>query len=235
MTVSREELGAFADGELTGARARAVEAGIAADPSLLRDLERLRALKARLGAHFDPIVGEPLPEALAAMLKGGDEIAASNIVEFAGGRERFERKRRLPRWSWMAGPALAASLALVVMVPRGDDGQAGYADAQLAAVLDRRLVAEQEAGDATRVLLSFRDRAGAYCRAFSRSSGGGIACRDSAGWRLEALGAGAEGAETEYRMAGADDAAILARAQAMAAGAALDGDREAAARARGWR
>lgn len=235
MTISREELAAYADGEVTGARAREVAGAIAADPSLLDDLERHRALKARLSAHFDPIAEEPLPEALVAMLRSGGQEPAATIVEFAQARERIERKRKLPRWSWVAGPALAASLVLVVAVPGGDGGQAGYADAQLAAVLDRRLVAEQEGGEATRVLLSFRSRAGAYCRAFSGGAGGGIACRDTAGWRLEALGEGADGAETDYRMAGANDAAILARAQAMADGAALDADREAAARARGWR
>lgn len=238
MTVTRDELAAFADGELTGARARAIEAAIAADPALMRDLERHRALKAQLSAHFDPIAAEPVPDSLAALLRGEPE-PASNVVGFAEARERIAEKRRLPRWSWVAGPALAASLALAVLVPgsgrRGGDDSAAYADVQLAGLLDQRLVAQQAPGQDTRVLLSFRDRAGAYCRAFSGREGGGIACRDGAGWRLEALGAGSAGSGSDYRMAGADDAAILARAQAMADGAALDRDQEAAARARGWR
>lgn len=234
MTVIRDELAAFADGELTGARASAVEAAIAADPALLRDLERHRALKSQLCAHFDPIAEAPVPEALTALLRSEREETSSNVVGFTEARERIAEKRRLPRWSWVAGPALAASLALVVLVPRGG-GTEGYADAQLAGVLDQRLVAQQGQGEETRVLLSFRDRAGGYCRAFSGSGGGGIACRDATGWRLEALGEGSAGSEKDYRMAGAGDAAILARAQAMAEGAALDGDQEAAARARGWR
>lgn len=238
MTISREDLVAFADGELTGERAREVEAAIAADPALLRDLERHRALKAQLCAHFDPIAAEPIPDSLAALLRGAPEAPEApegNVVGFAAARERMANKRRLPRWSFIAGPALAASLVLAVLVPRGDDQAATYAGAELASVLDRRLVAEQAPGEETRVLLSFRDRAGAYCRAFSGSEQSGVACRDATGWKLEALGEGSPGTQSDYRMAGAGAAAILARAQSMADGAALDGEQEAAARARGWR
>ena len=65
-------------------------------------------------------------------------------------------------------------------------------------------------------------------------SGSGMACRDAQGWKLEALGEGAAGARTEYRMAGADAGAIMARAQSMADGPALDAEAEAEARATGW-
>jgi hypothetical protein len=235
MTISRDELAAYADGELTGDRAREIEAAIAADPALMRDLERHRSLKAQLCAHFDPIAAEPVPEALAALLGSASEAPPGNVVGFAEARERIAEKRRLPRWSWVAGPALAASLALVVLVPRGGDEREGYADAQLAGLLDQRLVAQQAPGADTRVLLSFRDRAGTYCRAFSGNDGGGIACRDDQGWKLETVGAGSQASESDYRMAGAGDAAILTRAQAMAEGPALDGEQEAEARARGWR
>lgn len=235
MTVSREELAAYADGELTGEVTRKVEAAIVAEPALLRDLERHRALKAQLTAHFGAIADEPVPEALVSLLNRPPEAPASNVVGMAEARERIDEKRRLLRWTWIAGPALAASLALAVMLPRGDQERPGYADAQLAGVLDQRLVADQATGEATRVLLSFRNSAGSYCRAFSGGSRGGIACRDGAGWKLEALGGGSGRSQTDYRMAGADDSEILARAQAMAQGPALDSGEEAAARARGWR
>ena len=233
MTVSRDDLAAYADGELSGARAQEVEAAIAANPGLMRDLERHRALKAQLCAHFDPIVDEPVPHALTALLEA--DTRATNVVSFAAANQRIAEKRSLPRWSWVAGPALAASLALVVLVPRGGDDTGAYADAQLAGMLDQRLVSQQAPGETDRVLLSFRDRSGAYCRAYSGRESGGIACRDASGWRLEATGQGSVSSGTDYRMAGTGDAAILARAQAMAAGAALDSDQEAAARAQGWR
>jgi hypothetical protein len=233
--VSRDELAAYADGELTGEAARKVEAALAADPALLRDLERHRALKAQLAAHFGPIAEQPVPETLANLLRGAQEVPADNVVGLAEARERIEAKRRLPRWSWIAGPALAASLALVVLLPRGDSNRPDYADVQLAGLLDDRLVAEQVPGSDIRVLLSFRNDQGSYCRAFSGGTGGGIACRDTWGWKLEALGKGSSESRTDYRMAGASDAAILARAQAIAVGPALDAEEEAAARARGWR
>lgn len=235
MTLTRAELAAFADGELPAVRAREIEAAIAADPSLMRDLERLRALKAQLAAHFDPIAEEPVPDELAALLRSEAEKPVTTVTGLAEARERIAAKRRLPRWSWVAGPALAASLAFIVVVPRGGDGEERYADGELAGLLDQRLVAEQTPGAATRVLVSFRDRAGAFCRAFSGRGGGGIACRDAAGWKLEGVGEGSAGSRSEYRMAGSSDAAILARAQAMAAGAALDANQEAEARVRGWR
>jgi hypothetical protein len=233
--VSRDELAAYADGELTGEAARKVEAALAADPALLRDLERHRALKAQLAAQQ---IGESLRYRLfgnRAEMRGAQEVPADNVVGLAEARERIEAKRRLPRWSWIAGPALAASLALVVLLPRGDSNRPDYADVQLAGLLDDRLVAEQVPGSDIRVLLSFRNDQGSYCRAFSGGTGGGIACRDTWGWKLEALGKGSSESRTDYRMAGASDAAILARAQAIAVGPALDAEEEAAARARGWR
>lgn len=236
MTVSRQELAAFVDGELDGERASEIAAAIAADPGLARDLERHRALSARLNAHFDPILAEPIPDHLAALLGREAEAPATNVVDWGEARSQIAAKRRLPRWSWVAGPALAASLALAVWVPRGGGGPpAGYVDAQLARALDTTLVAEQSQGQDTRVLLSFRDRGGNYCRAFSGQAGGGIACRDDTGWKLEITGGGSPGSASEYRMAGAGDAPILARAQAMADGPALDAGQEVAARSRGWR
>ncbi|MEL7720532.1 hypothetical protein AAG598_10850 [Citromicrobium bathyomarinum] len=102
-------------------------------------------------------------------------------------------------------------------------------------MLDERLVASQSQTVETRVLLSFRGEEGRYCRAFSGSAGSGIACRDDEGWKLEAVGNDSEGASTDYRMAGAGDSEILALAQEMAAGPALDAEGEKAARAQGWR
>ena len=90
-------------------------------------------------------------------------------------------------------------------------------------------------GDDVRVLLSFRDDAGAYCRAFSGDEQSGIACRDAEGWRLRAAGEGAAAQQGDYRMAGGDAAGILAQAQDMAAGPALTAEEEGAAREQGWR
>ncbi len=224
MSVSREELAAFADGELDAVREAEVAAAVAADPALAGEVRAHRALKERLGARFAPIMDQPPPERLTALLR-----PEPKVIDFAAARER--RTRSLPRWSWIAGPALAASLALAVMLPRGGD----YAVGALAEALDGQLVAAQSADAPTRILLSFRDDEGAICRAFAGEAQSGIACRDAEGWRLRMTGAGVPTQQGDYRMAGDPAAEVLERAQAMAAGPALDAAQEQAAMARGWR
>ncbi|UYH55466.1 transcriptional regulator [Qipengyuania sp. SS22] len=229
MTITREELAAFADGELPPKRASEVAAAVEGDPELAHQLATHQALKSRLAGHFAPLAEEPVPERLSDMLAQ----KTAPVADMGAARERRQARRTLPRWSWVVGPALAASLALAVFLPRGEAPD-GYAGAQLAGVLDTRLVAEQGADEDTRILLSFRDADGEFCRAFTAEAGSGIACRDARGWKLEALGEGATGAQTEYRTAGGGTTEILVQAQQMADGAALDAEAEAAARAAGW-
>jgi hypothetical protein len=227
MIVTPEELAAFADGELDTARAAEVAAAVAADPALEAQVKAHRALKARLGAHFAPIMEAPVPERLASLLRP----EPAQVVDFAAAREKRERARTLPRWSWIVGPALAASLALAVFVPRGGS----YIEGPLAVALENQLVANQAADAETRILLSFRTGEGNYCRAFTAADQSGIACREEGGWAL------AENLQTavrqagEYRQAGSDVSQLMEHAQAMAAGPALDPAQEQAAKARGWR
>ncbi|WP_340587244.1 hypothetical protein [Erythrobacter alti] len=228
--ITQEELAAWADGEISGARALFIKAAVANDSGLQAQVEAHRALKDRLSAHFAPIAEQPVPDRLADLLRPKD----AEVVDFAAAKTRLEEKRRLPRWSWIAGPALAASLALAVFLPRTGDDVPGdpYAGTQLAAALDTQLVADQDASADTRILLSFQNNGGEFCRAYAGSEAGGIACRDDTGWRIETMGSGSETGRTEFRQAGA--AQIMAAAQDMAAGDALDADAEAAAREAGW-
>lgn len=232
MTITREDIAAFADGELSGGREAEIAAAVKADPELAWRVEQHRALKAMLAGHYAPVLDQPVPDRLSSMLAAPPE---TQVVDFAAAREKRAADRRLPHWGWIAGPALAALLALALFLPNSGGDTQAYADRQLAAVLEDRLVAGQSPSEETRVLISFRSEEGQYCRAFSGSAGGGIACRDKEGWRLEALGEGSEGAATDYRMAGGGDGEILALAQEMAAGPALDAEAEKAAQARGWR
>lgn len=228
MSATREELAAFADGELDAAREAEVAAAVAADPTLEAQVRAHRALKERLAAHFATIMDAPLPEALTAALRPEPQV-----IDFTAAREQRERARSLPRWTWFAAPALAASLALAVFLPRGADD--GYASGALAETLEGQLVATQSADAPTRILLSFRDEAGAYCRAFAGEAQSGIACRDGEGWKLRFEGEGATGQGSDYRMAGSAAAAVLERAQLLAKGPALDATGEQTAKARGWR
>lgn len=227
MISTPEQIAAYADGQLDDAERAALEAAIAADPALARQVAAHRALRQKLGAHFAPIAQAPVPDHLAALLR--PQPAA--VIDLDA--KRAER-RILPLWTWFAGPALAASLALVVTLTTHNDPLPGYADEQLASALDSQLVAEQPAAAPTRVLLSFRDAAGSYCRAFTSQSGTGIACRDKTGWKLRAGAGGAPRSEGEYRQAGSE-AAIMQAAQNLAVGSALDDEAERAARNDGWR
>lgn len=232
MTITREQIAAYADGELSGDELATVEAAVEADPALKKQVAQHRMLKATLGAHFAPILDDPVPERLSAAVGGGGEV-----IDFAAARaKRQEPPRRVPRWAWVAGSALAASLALAVFLPRMGGGAHGdYADTHLAAVLDNQLVAGGQGASDTRVLLSFADKRGELCRAFASDARSGIACRDDSGWRIaKTMGAG--DAETgEYRQAGSAEAALMTAVQDMAEGPALDASQEAAARAKGWR
>ncbi|MBA4163273.1 MAG: anti-sigma factor [Erythrobacter sp.] len=235
MTITPEEIAAFADGQMEGDAKARVAAAVAADPQLARQVEAHRALAARLAGHFAPILDQPVPEALAGLLQkageGGQEDRAE-VIDLAAARSRRDLMRRLPGWG---GAAIAAALvAALVFSVDGGNAPGDYADARLASALDRQLVASQPIGAETRILLSFRNEAGEFCRAYSQEGSGGIACRDSEGWRQHSLGAGGQPGEAEFRMAGSEGE-ILEAAQEMAAGPALSATQEVAARSTGWR
>lgn len=225
-----EQVAAFADGELTGAEHDAVAAAVAADPNLAARVAVHRALRDRLGAHYAPILEQPVPDRLAALLEAQPE---GGVVSFAQARTRWGLPTTVRRWAPLWGAALAASLVLVVVLPRGGEAPSDvYAGAELAQALDTQL--SGEAGD-TRVLLSFADTGGDLCRVYSGAGASGIACRDRSGWRIERTATGLSAQGTDYRQAGSDESALLAAAQDMASGGAFDAAAERAARARGWK
>lgn len=232
MKITPEEIAAFVDGELAGQRRAAVEAAATSDPDIARQIERHRAMKAMLTAHYAPVASEAVPDRLAALLATSE----GEVVDLAAARQQRAgvKPRNLVRWGWVAGPALAASLVLAVIWPEQNGDGASYADRQLARVLDTALVASPSSASETRILLSFRNKAGEYCRAFSGGASSGIACRNDWGWKLEKLGEGEAGSETDYRMAGSADATLMAIAQDMAEGPALDAEGEARAMQQGW-
>jgi hypothetical protein len=235
MKITEEMLAAFADGELDGAEQARVAAAVAAEPALARKVEAHRALKTRLAAHFAPIAEENIPEELAALLTGpsAPEHPGAELVSLAAARQRRGLVPMVRRWGPIAGPALAASLVLSIWQPWQSTPPVGYADASLAGALDTQLSGGPEAGSDTRILVSFERQGGGLCRAWRGASTGGIACRDDAGWKIErqfALGAPQQG---EFRQA-SSEAELLAAAQDMATGEALDAAEERAAQARDW-
>ena len=234
MSMTDEQIAAYADGELTGEELAAAEAAISNDPAIARKVEVHRALRSQLGEHFAPVLEQPVPERLTSLLQG--EAAMDNVASFAAARQKRGLPPAVRRWAPIAGPAIAAALALAVLVPGtgGNDVPDGYAGATLAAALDQQLVSEQGPDAATRILLSFEDQQGQLCRTFRSGESGGIACRDHTGWKLE-VGMMLDRAQsTQFRQAGSE-AELMEAAQDMAAGGALTAEQEAAARERDWR
>lgn len=236
MSISPEELAAFADGQLEGEAKARVAAAVAADPELARKVEAHLALSARLSAHYAPVLDQPLPDRLTNLLADKDQAgseAPGGVIDLAAVRERQESRRRLPGWGW-GGGAIAAALVAALALSTGDEAsRTGHVGAQLASALDTQLVAEQRPGADTRILLSFRNREGQFCRAYSQADTSGIACKDAGGWRQQEIAPGSSGGQGEFRMA-ASEAEIMAAAQELAVGPALSAREEAAAQAAGW-
>lgn len=233
MTISPELLAAFADGELDAETARNVEAELAGSPKLQADLAAHCALRARLSAHFAPIAEQPVPDRLREAVIGDGRTPT--VVDFVS-----EARRRRPavfatRWGRIAGPALAASLVLALLGYGLRPSDHTYAQAELAKALDGQLVTTQKADAPIRVLLSFQDRLGQYCRGFTGKARSGVACHDDHGWRVLKTFGGTDGDSTEYRQAGSRDMAVMTAIQNMAAGTALDAAEEERAARQRWR
>lgn len=220
MTIDDTLLIAYVDGELGLIEARRVEREVAADPTLAARLAAHRALGTHVRNVFAPIAAEPVPDRLSALL-------ATTVVPFAPLRRSAAR-------GWAAG-AIAASVALAITLAVPWDhapSDGDLAPGRLGEALDHQLAS---ADGEPRLVVSFRNRSGAYCRVFAGRAADGIACREEDGWRLIHTRPGSKGAGATYRQAGSANGALLAEAQEMMAGDPLDADAEAKARQRGWR
>jgi hypothetical protein len=111
----------------------------------------------------------------------------------------------------------------------------------LAEALNTQLAATQDSKAPVRLNLSYRNRAGTYCRVFSAYSASGlsgVACRRGNDWQLQVLAASPadDGAATAYRQAGSNiSGAVLALVQSQMSGDPLDSEAEARAAQSGWR
>ena len=242
MTIDPEMLMAYADGELDAVTAKRVEKAVAADPALADQVEKHRALRAKLKAHFDPVAAEAAPGRLASMVRGPAEV-----VSLGAARQAREAKKPRPvaansnGW-WRGAGAVAAALVIGValgVTSRTEFGGTGtgtiamqsgdlVADGEMAKALDTQLASKDGL-----VRLSFRDARGGYCRVFETDTRGGVACRDAQGWTIRSYRSAGAKEQGEYRQAGS--AAVMADAQEMMAGEPLDAAAEKAALAKGWR
>lgn len=238
MTIDRELLAAYIDGELDAVTAARITRDLTALPELAAEVAAQLRLRERLVAHYAPVLDEPIPASLTDVIEQSRKVVDLSEVR-AGNAER--RWISLPSRRYI-GPALAACLVLFLVIPRGGsgdlvrtlDGQQ-YAAGALDAALTGQLAANQDLKADPRILLSFPAQDGALCRGFSGAKLAGIACREPRGWRLRMERPASATASTDYRQAGAADSDILAAAQEMAKGGPLDAEAERKAQANGWR
>ncbi len=229
MSLDPATIAALVDGELDDLTARRIEREAESDAALAAAIARQRALKAQLAAHYAPVMDEAVPERLRALL-----VTPAIDTSLAG-----RRAARQARFAPMHWGAIAASLVLGLTIglrpwmPAADVTDAGatlVASGPLAAALDTQLASNQPADASVRIGLSFRDRAGRYCRSFEGRDLAGIGCRDGDRWALERTQRG-EAAGT-YRQAASG--ALAADAAAMMVGDPLDAAAERAGRDKGW-
>ena len=236
MTIDPETLAAYADGELNPIEAARVERAVADDPALAAQLAAHRALADTLTRHYAPIAAQSVPDRLTALL-----TRDANVIDLAqarAARTAAPSRYRIPVWA--AGGAMAASLivglGLGMRIPDGAPmtmrGGTLVAQGNLNRALDTQLASVRGEGG-VRILLSFRQADGSVCRGFEGQGAAGIACRSGGEWVLRRVQSAAPEANRAYRQAGS--AEVLAAAQDMAAGGALDAAAEQAARDGGWK
>ena len=240
MTVADEELMAYVDAELDPVRSESLRREIESSPELARRVAAERVLRDRVRHAFDGVLREPIPSRL-------EEALSASPATVTPASARTWR----PRSTWFAGLALAAGLALGIAIgpwigrtsqaPSNPiaSGSAFVAGGALADALSRQLASEQPASGPVHIGVSFLAKSGEYCRTFvSRDANGamaGMACRQSVGWRIEAMQSVASTtAEPEaYRRAGTSlPPAILQAVESAMVGEPLDAVGEI--KARGW-
>lgn len=248
MKFSDEVLMAYADNELDEQTRAAVRAAMAGDPLLARRIARHQALRQRLRSAFEPVLSEPVPAALLRSVRTAPVASPApeqgNVIPLR--RRGAPGRWRAPRWA-----ALAASLVVGVLAgglafhgggsgPIATRGGHMLASGPLARALTNQLVARERVAQPVRIGVSFKSKAGDYCRTFSMRSPAmaGMACHAPDGWRLRVLtGAPERGAATGgYRQAAsAMPPAVVAAVNSEISGEPLDARAEALARRRGWK
>ncbi|MEO5831655.1 MAG: hypothetical protein ABIQ36_13905 [Rhodanobacter sp.] len=249
-SIDDNTLQAYVDGELDGASAARIDAALAQDELLARRVQKARALRAQLKAAFDPVLEEPVPAHLAALLQAKSPQATMRTAPLAtAARSRgfgADRHRVRRRW-FVPAAAVAASIAVLTVaiwwnasgdLLRVQNGQQ-FAAGALSHALDQALASEPDPRAAITIGLTFRSADGHICRTFiaeEKPAMAGLACHGPAGWSLPALHAVADPAGGDLRQAAsALPAEVQAAVDARLRGDAFDAQQERSARDTGWR
>lgn len=188
-----QKLNRYLDGEMDADECAAFERAIESDPALQAQVERMAATDTLLRQAMDEAVPDELdPTTLARFgLADGDQ---SNVLPLPR-RVANDNPPTWRRWGVVAGGAIAAALAIMLVIPRGSEepwrGEAFGSALDSTASLQ---VASLPDGGRLTPRLSFQAADGRYCREFALRtqdaalSRDGIACRARNGeWKAEAL------------------------------------------------
>lgn len=252
MKFPEETLMAYVDDELDAETRVAIETAMRADPELKHYVQRQQVLRAKLQATFDRVLDEPVPEHLVQTALAAPAAAPERAVgDLAGARaakaQRAVRRWALPEWGAMAA-CLVVGLFIGQALLRSPDSSGPFAtrDGQLVAqgtleqALTNQLASNQRDSSPVLVGISFRDKAGDYCRTFVVRAGetlAGLACHENGAWQMEVLaqGGAASTSPSGYRMAGTDLPETIFKAlEAQIDGEPLDSEQEAAAQRADW-
>lgn len=248
MTLPKETLMAYVDGELDAPMRARVEMAMAADPETKRYVEQQLALRAKLRATFDRVLDEPVPERLLAAARGPADSGDGKVATLADARaaraSKPGRRWALPEWGAMAACLVIGLLVGQVWLSSPGrslatrDGQL-VARGGLAEALSNQLASTQSGDVPVQIGVSFRNKSGDFCRTFEMRDDealAGLACRAGDAWRVEVLARIApELAGDRYRYAGTELPKVVLRAiEDRIDGEPLDAAEEAAARERGW-
>ena len=255
MNFSEETLMAYADNELDSQTRSAIEAAMAKDPEIARRIAQHKALRGRLKSTFDKVLEESPPQRLVHTARGVPAIRREgNVIPL--------RRKQAQRTAWPQWATMAASLMVGVIVGQvflhmpgagapvvSRNGQV-LANGALAQALSDQLVSTQAPDARVKIGVSFKSKAGDYCRTFTMyvsSTLAGLACRDHDDWRVKVLAqnpqsesnsasANANGAGNgTYRQAGTEmPRSILQAVEDNIAGDPLDAHAEVSARDSKW-
>ena len=244
MKFSEETLMAYADNELDAQTRTAVEEAMATDPEVARRVAQHKALRGKVRLAFDNVINEPTPQRLIDAARGVPAVRREgNVIPL---RRKAPPPRAWPQWA-----SIAASLVVGVIIGqamlRGSGselvtarGGQLLANSVLAHALSEQLASTQTDQSAVRVGVSFKSKAGAYCRTFTAHESttlAGLACRDHDDWHVQVLAQTTSTADngTAYRQAGsALPKSVLQAVDDNIAGEPLDAAAETAARDKNW-
>ena len=242
MTFSEETLMAYADNELDAQTRTAVEAAMAADPEIARRVAQHKALRGKLRLAFDNVIKEPTPPRLVKAARG-TPIREGNVVPL---RRKAPQRRGVPLWASVAaslvigiiiGQAMLHSSGSTTVTSR--DGQL-LASGVLAHALSVQLASAQTDQNPVQIGVSFKSKAGDYCRTFTLHESttlAGLACRQHDDWRVQVLAQTTPTAQSggAYRQAASEiPKSVLQSVDETIAGDPLDAHAEAAARDKSW-